>query len=429
MHRREPLAAPGRPRMVREVHRVLVAVDFDGLRDRMVLVGVAGEPARVAGPHVPLGPAVHHPLREHLAGAPRLRDPEAEDARLEGVRDPRHRPDERVAVRGIGDRAVDDPAHPALPEQGHPRDRVLHVPLQPVEVVGIELEGEVLRHRVVRGCPVGAAAALVGAEVEPELLLAEIPGRVHVPEQGELPARLPAPRLEGRDRLGQEVLVRHRRHRDGAAEHRPDLARPVAGRVHHVLAAHLPLRCRDHPLPAPPGNPRHRAEADDPRPEVARALREGLGELGRIDVAVVWVVEGAGEVVGLEEGIPVPQLLDRTDPHVHALVAAHPHHPLELLHALVGVAEPDRPGDVVVHGVVDFFGEAPVELRRVALHVHDRPARREGRDVAGRVPGRARGELVLLEEEAVRPASLREVEEARGADRPAPDDDRPHGAR
>ena len=429
MHRREPLVAPGRPGVVGEVHRVLVAVDLPRLRKGVVLIGMVHEPAGVAAPHVPFGTAVGHPLRKHLAGAPRLRDPEGEDARLEGVRDPGHRPDERVAVRGVGNRAVDDAAHPALAEQGHPGDRVLHVPLEPFEVVGIELEGEVLGHRIVRGHPVGAAAALVGAEVQPELLLAEIPGRVHVPEQGEPAARLPAPRLELGDRFGEEVLVRHGHHRNAAPEHRADLAPPVAGRVHDVLATHLPLRSRDHPLAAVPANARHGTESDHPGAEVARALREGLGELGRIDISVAGVVERTGEIVGLEEGVAIPQLLRRADPHVHALVAAHPHHPLELHHALVGMGEADGPGDVVVHGVVDFVGEPSVELRRVALHVHDRPARREGRHVAGRVPRRARGELVLLEEKAVRPPLLREVKETRGADRAAPDDDRPRDAR
>ena len=362
-------------------------------------------------------------------GSSGLRDPEREDARLEGVRDPGHRPDERIAVRGVRDRAVDDAAHPALAEKRHPRHRVLDVPLEPFEVVGVELEGEVLRHRIVRGDPMGLAVSLVGAEVEPVLLLAQIPRRVHVPEQGELAARLPAPRLELGDRLGEEVLVRHGDHRNGAPEHRAHLAPPVAGRVDDVLAAHLPLRGRDDPLAALPAYARHGAESDDPGAEVTGPLRERLGELGRIDIAVVGVVERTREIVGLEEGVTLPQLLQRTDPDLHALVAAHPHHPFEFAHAVVRVRKADRAGDVVVHGVVDFLGEPPVELRRVALHVHDRPARGEGRHVAGRVPGRAGRELVLLEEEAVRPPLLREVEEARDADRAAPDDDRPRGAR
>ena len=84
---------------------------------------------------------------------------------------------------------------------------------------------------------------------------------------------------------------------------------------------------------------------------------------------------------------------------------------------------------MVVHGIVDFVAEPAIELRRVALHVHDRPARGEGRDVSRGMPRRAGGELVLLQEQTVRPPLLREVKEAGCTDRPAPDDDRTCSAR
>ena len=121
VHRREPLAAPGRPCVVREVHRVLVAVDLDGLREGVVLVGVVHEPARIAAPHVPTRspPSTTHSAST-LPAPPACAIPKVKTHASNAGRNPRHRPDERVAVRGVGDRAVDDPAYPALAEQGAP---------------------------------------------------------------------------------------------------------------------------------------------------------------------------------------------------------------------------------------------------------------------------------------------------------------------
>ena len=157
--RREALVAPGGPGVMREVHGILVAVDLDALGDGVVPVCVVGEAARVAGPHVPFGGALDHPLGEHLAGAARLGDAEGEDAGLEGVRHARHRTDQGIAVRRIGDRSVDGPADAALGEQRHPRHGVLDVPREAFEVLGVEHEGEVLGHGIVVARPSGPGSS------------------------------------------------------------------------------------------------------------------------------------------------------------------------------------------------------------------------------------------------------------------------------
>ena len=181
--RRQALAAAGRPFVVREVHGVFVTVDLHALLVGMVLVGVSREAARVAAPHVPFRAAFDDPFGEHLAGTARLGDAEGEDAGFVSVRHARHRTDERVAVRRVGDRPVDDLVDAGGTENRHPFHRILDIPFEPVEIVRIKLEGKILRHRIVRRRPVRTAIALVGAEIEAEFFLAQIIGAVDVAQQ------------------------------------------------------------------------------------------------------------------------------------------------------------------------------------------------------------------------------------------------------
>ena len=276
--------------------------------------------------------------------------------------------------------------------------------------------------------PVGPAVPLVRAEIEAGLLLAQVVAAVDVPQQGKLASRPFRVGLQFGDVAGEHVLVRHGDDRHLAAEHGADLSGAISGGIHHVLAADVSLRGLHHPFTVAP-HPGDRAEPHDDGAEVPCALGEGLGQLGRIDVAVVRVIETAGEIVGLEIGIEFLQLVVRAGPDIHALVAAHADHPLELQHAVLRVRQADRSRHVIVHRVIDRLGEAAVELGRVTLHVHDRPARREGRHVAGGMPGRTGGEFVLLQQHAVGPAGTRQVIEARGSHGAPADDHHPCGPR
>ena len=68
--------------------------------------------------------------------------------------------------------------------------------------------------------------------------------------------------------------------------------------------------------------------------EVAGALGQRLGQLRRVDVAVVRIVERALQIVRLDEGIARLDVVGADDVDRHALVAAHALGALEFLHAL-----------------------------------------------------------------------------------------------
>ncbi len=328
------------------------------------MVGIGGVAAGVAGPHVPFGAALGDPFGEHLARAARLGDAEGEDAGLEGVADTRHGADEGQAVGRVGDRSVDDLGDACLFQQGHAGAGIGDVPLQPVEVVGEELEGEILGHRVGGVGPMGAAVALIGAEVEAVFLLPEVVAGVHVAEEREF-AVCGRPFLEFGDLFGGEVLVAHHHHGNGAAavgfEPFADLLCVVACGVDDDFAGDVALVGVDDPVVAAPRDAGGGGEAEDLGAHHPRALGQRLCQLRGVDVAVVGVVERTRDVVELDEGVSRADLVMADEGEVHALVAAHAHGAGEFLHPLLRMGEADRAGDVVVHGVVHLLGEAAVE--------------------------------------------------------------------
>ena len=186
-------------------------------------------------------------------------------------------------------------------------------------------------------------------------------------------SRLARPRRKLGDLVEDQVLMAHHHHGHVATEPLAHLAGVIAGGVDDILAGDVALGRRDDPFITRASCPGCGAEANDPRPEVARALGKRLGQLRRVDVAVIGVVECACEFVGLDERIAIADLARRQDVEIHALVAAHADDALELLQALGRVPQPDRTGDVVIHRIVHRLGKPAIELGRIALHVHDRP--------------------------------------------------------
>ena len=63
----------------------------------------------------------------------------------------------------------------------------------------------------------------------------------------------------------------------------------------------------------------------------------------------------------------------------------------------------------------------PIEIDAVRAQLHDRDVVRVVGAQAGRVPGRARGQLVLFDQYHVGPAEAGQVINQRGAHRPAAD--------
>ena len=260
---------------------------------------------------------------------------------------------------------------------------------------------------------------LIGAEQQAVALLAQIVRDVGVAQQRQLLLA----RAQLRDHLGHQVLVRHRDDRHVLPDHRHDLARAIAGGIDHDLAAHVALVGLHQPFLAGALQRGDAREALDAAAEVLRALGIGLHQLAGVDVAVIRIVQRAHHVVQLDERILVLDLVGRDHLELDALRARHRRDVAVLVHALLVVGEADRAGDVIVDRIADLVAQLRIELGGMALRLDDVPRGGEVRDIAGRVPGRAGGQLVHLQQQAVGPAHLGQMIERAAPDSPAPDDD------
>ena len=301
VQRRQLLVAPGGPCVMREMHRIFMAIGLKRLGEGKVVIGIGGVAARVDIPHVPLRFALRDPFGHHFARTAPLRDPEGKTMRLKGVRDARHRAEHRQAIGRIGDRPVDDPSDAALAQERHPPHRVFDIPFQPVQIVGVELKAEIFGHRILGGDPMRFAVALIGAKVQTVLVLPQVIGAVHIADHRHLMALLGGPSGEFGDVFGQEILMAHHHRRHAAApmgaEPFADPLRVIAGSVDHLLAADIALFGMDDPFAPIAIYAGGGGKAVNLPPCLPRAFGKGLGQLCRVDVPIQGVPQPARKVM------------------------------------------------------------------------------------------------------------------------------------
>ena len=265
--------------------------------------------------------------------------------------------------------------------------------------------------------PHGAGLPLVAAHHQAAGLAAE------VDEQRRVAHRRQLERQVGRAR--DQVLVRHRDHRDDDAGERADLGGEHPAGVDDDLgldAAPVGLdRLDPAALDLDPGHPRVRLDLGAAAPG---ALGEREGELARVDVAVGGEVGGAEDAVGRHRREEPLRLLRRDQLEREAERLRPAGLARELLHALLRGGEPQR-ADLVPAGLEpDLVAERPVQLDRA--HHHLRQAQRAAQlaDEAGGVERRAARQVGALDEHDVVPAELRQpVEDGAAADAAADHDD------
>ena len=201
--------------------------------------------------------------------------------------------EDELVVRREALGAVDDPVDARVGHRRDAPDGALHDRLEALHVGRQQLAVEVGRDAVERP---RRRVALVAAHAQPADLLAEVDEVVRV-------AELRQARVDALDRLGEEVLVRHRDDRHGDADHPADLRREHAAGVDHDVGADLGAFAR-----VLDGHAGHaaaiRADRDDPgvRADLGAALpRAGgqrVGQPGRVEPAVGRQPDGAEDAVG-----------------------------------------------------------------------------------------------------------------------------------
>ena len=230
------------------------------------------------------------------------------------IRQARGRPDDRVAIRRIGDGAVIDLLDADVAEGGHARDRRLDMRLEALQVL---LEELVFRLGVRPVHVAAGRAVLVGTEDEAAILLAHVPGGIGFAQHAHFGKALLLARDDRRMGLGHDVLVLDRDDRDVEPDHGAGLAGEVAGGRHNVLAGDRALVGLDDPAISLARDPGHARVPIDRGAELARALRHRLGQVGRLDIAVVGMLDGAQDPVRFAKRPDLLQLLGGEQPDVH----------------------------------------------------------------------------------------------------------------
>jgi len=266
---------------------------------------------------------------------------------------------------------------------------------------------------------------LIGPEVKAGLFLAQIVRAIDITQQRQLIALFIQPFLQLAHRLSQQILVRHGHHGHMAAKPLPNLLRAIARSVHNVFAGNIALLRMHRPLLLTliPSHTRCGAEALNMTAEVPRALGKGLGQLRGVNIAIGGVKHPAREVMRLQERIMLLQVFIRAHLHIQALHAAHACHVFKFLHAFFRVRQANSARHPIVHGIVNAIAQLPVQLRAITLHIGNSPGGGEVRAVPGRVPGRARRQLILFHQNTIRPALQGQVVKRRSTNRTATNDD------
>ncbi len=187
-------------------------------------------------------------------------------------------------------------------------------------------------------------------------------------------------------------------------DHLPDLAAPLPGGVHHDLGLDRAF-VGDHIVDAAvlQVDLLHICVRKNACPTLLGAGSQGIGQAGRIDHTIVGGISCAGDPIRVHDREEVHGFLGRDQVHRHAEGLRHANQPLEVFHAFGGRSQPQAadlaPGGIVAGLVLQF----PVQVGAVVHHPGQVGIRTHLPDQAGRVPGRAAGQLVAFQDDDIFP--------------------------
>ena len=208
----------------------------------------------------------------------------------------------------------------------------------------------------------------------------------------------------------------HRQNRQLQSHHPPDFARPQSTGIHDVLGMDVAVIGNDIPRAI-----RTRLQIDDPRvpndlsATDLRRLRVGMSHAVGIDMSFDRIVHRTDEVLLLHQRKQLLRLAGRDELQVHAEVAAAGLGHLQPVHPLGRTGQHDAAGNVHAARLPGDLLELLVEVDRVLLQLGDVGIAVHGVHAARGMPGRARCQLVALDQQHVLPTRLGQVIQDTGA--------------
>ena len=153
----------------------------------------------------------------------------------------------------------------------------------------------------------------------------------------------------------------------------------------------------------------------------AGALGKRLSDVGRACLTIARQEARADEIIDHHQRPHRLDLGGREQLHVHAEASRRGGKALELGPAIVIAGKPEAAGHLPASGEPGLGFETAVEIDGIFQELGDRRRRPELTDEPGGMPGRARGELVLLEDDDVGAMIAGEVISSGAADDAAAD--------
>ena len=190
--------------------------------------------------------------------------------------------------------------------------------------------------------------------------------------------------------FGHDILVLDRDHRHVDPDHAAGRPCEIPGRRDDVLADDVALVGRNLPFAAwPPLDRDHGRMAVDLRPALARRPRQGLGQVGGLDIAVLGMLDRADDSVDVAKWPDLLDLLRRQELDRDAYRRGDAGVIVIFVHPVASAGEADV-GDLAQADVeAALLFECPIEGDRILVDLSDRIAEVEERQEARRVPGRA----------------------------------------
>jgi len=378
-----------------------------------------GKAQDVHRPEVKRRLAPHHPVGQHPARAAARGDAEGVEAGADiHVGAFRRLAQNEIAVRGKAFRAVDHLLDPGIGQRRHPGDRLHHMLLEMVEIIVEQPELPVVGHLAARGRQIpGLRIGLIAAHHQAADLFLEIGPPVGVAQRRRI-------RRQPGNPVGDDILVADRLQGHADAGHRAELARPLPGAVDHPVAGDRALVGLD--MGDPPrchAEPRDPHPLDDPRPVHPRAPGQALGDVRGRGLPIARQPACANQIGDIHQG---PHRLDlgrRDQVHLHAEAPGRRRQPAVFGPALGIGRQPEAAGHLPA-GLEPGLGRQPlVEIDRVFQHLGDPRRGAQLPDQPGRMPGRARGQPALLQQQHLGLVVARQVIGGGTADDAAADDD------
>ena len=395
------------PLLVRVVDGEHIGIGFLCLGAQVAAAGIGAEAPRVNAHHVHCGLALRYPLRQLPAGAAGGGHAKAVPLVQPEVGQAPGWAHQRAAVRRVGDGAIVDGLDAHLAEGRDALDAGLHMRHEPLQV-GIE---ELVFGARVRAIHIAAGGAgFVGAQNQAAVLLPHIPGGIGFAQHALLRQALLLAGEDVRVRLGDDVLVLHRHHRQIQPHHRACPAGEAAGAGDDMLAADVALVGAHQPLALLAGEAGDARVAVDGGAPAAGAGGKRLGQVGWLYVAVLWVLYGAHQALCVAEGPKFLHLRRGEEPDRHAHCLGHAGIVAVFVHAVLAAGEANVGHLAEAHLLASLLLQALVEVHRILVQLAHRVAHVEERQEAGRMPGGAGGELPALHQRRI-PALARQVVE------------------